>query len=203
MSYPLDVLDQPHLQLFLRLMVGGLLLLAGITKLADRASFRDAVAEYELLPGALVRPFAALLPWVELTLGTLLLVGFGTAVAAGLAVPLFLAFGLAIGVNIARGRSFDCHCFGAVQRDQIGWPALARSVALAAAALVVVLGVSRFGSLEAALFGASGNLPSIAEVIPVVFLAFVVLDLIILLPEAAATQLAFAQNHGQRGRRTP
>lgn len=201
MTYPLDALDQPHMQLALRLIVGGLLLLAGITKLADRASFRDAVAEYQVLPAALEVPFATLLPWVEVTLGSLLLIGFGTAVAAGLAAPLFLAFGLAIGVNVARGRSFNCHCFGAAQRDEIGWPALIRSLALAGAALVVVLGVSRFGALEAALFGASDGLPSTAEVIPVVLIAFVVFDLLILLPEAAAAQLAFTQSYGY-GRRS-
>ena len=207
MTELLETLDQPHAQLLLRLALGGLLLLAGITKLADRASFRDAVGAYEILPRALTLPFAAALPWVETALGALLLLGFGTTFAAALGTAVFLSFSLAIGVNLARGRDVDCHCFGAVQSERIGWPTLLRSVALTFAALTVAVATSRFGSLELALFGSSESLPPLAEVIPVVFLAAVVFDVLILLPEAFAFRAVFdrvnrtritgaAQNHG-------
>lgn len=186
MSAFLDVLHQPHAQLLLRLVLGGLLLLAGVTKLADREAFREAVAEYAVLPRALERPFAALLPWLEVSLGTLLLLGLGTTAAAALAMPLFLSFALAIGVNLRRGRHLDCHCFGAVQSEQIGWATLLRSAVFALAALTVALGTSRFGALEHALFGSAEDLPSAAEVVPMVFVAAVVVDVLILLPEALA-----------------
>ncbi|OGO53189.1 MAG: hypothetical protein A2148_09490 [Chloroflexi bacterium RBG_16_68_14] len=198
MSQLLDALYQPHTQLMLRLVLGGLLLLAGVSKLTDRTAFRQAVSEYEVLPRHLERPFAALLPWLETTLGVLLLLGLGTAVAASLAAPLFLSFGLAIGVNLRRGRHIDCHCFGSVQSERIGWPALLRSGAPLLAALVVALGASRFGALEAALFGTGDGLPPMGEVIPVVFLAAVVFDLLILLPEALALQERFARAHARR-----
>ncbi len=193
MTQLLDALHQPHVQLLLRLVLGGLLLLAGLSKLADRPSFRQAVAEYQVLPRQLGRPFAALLPWLETTLGILLLLGLGTAVAASLATPLFLSFGLAIGVNLRRGRHFDCHCFGSVRSERIGWPALLRSAALVLAALAVALGASRFGALESVLFGSTDGLPSAGEVIPIVFLAAVVFDVLILLPEALAFQAGFAR----------
>lgn len=189
----LETLDQPHAQLLLRLTLGGLLLLAGVTKLADRASFRDAVAAYEILPRALALPFANALPWVETALGALLLLGLGTTFAAALGTAVFLSFSLAIGVNLVRGRELDCHCFGSVQSERIGWPALLRSVALTLAALTVAAAASRFGSLELALFGSGEPLPPLAEVIPVVFLAAVVFDLLILLPEAFAFRDAFAR----------
>lgn len=199
MSQLLDALHQPHAQLTLRLVLGGLLLLAGVGKLADRTAFRQAVAEYEVLPKYLERPFAALLPWLESTLGVLLLLGLGTAVAASLAAPLFLSFGLAIGVNLRRGRHIDCHCFGSVQSERTGWPALLRSMALLLAALVAALGASRFGALEAALFGSADGLPPASEVVPAVFLAAVVFDLLILLPEALALQDSFGRAHARRG----
>lgn len=201
MSSIFDALHQPHVQLFLRLVLGGLLALAGVTKVADRASFRQAVAEYGMLPIALEAPFAALLPIVELTLGALLLLGLGTTAAAAIATPIFLTFTLAIGVNLARGRSFNCHCFGAVSSDTIGWPALLRSLLLAAGALVVAIGASRFGALEYTLFGSRTALPKVAEVAPVVFLAFVVFDVLILLPETLVVQAAFIRSHGHRMRR--
>ena len=195
MSGVLDALDQHHVQLLLRLTLGGLLCLAAFTKLADREAFRTAVSEYRVLPNALERPFAASLPFVELTLGALLLAGLGTVIAASLAVPVFLSFSMAIGVNMMRGRDLDCHCFGSVQSEPIGWPAIIRSSALLVAALIVAMGASRFGAVES-LFLSSEGLPPVNEVVPVVLLAFVIFDVMILLPEAIATQLSFVGSYG-------
>jgi uncharacterized membrane protein YphA (DoxX/SURF4 family) len=191
MSSFLDALGQPHVQLLLRLVLGGLLLLAGVSKLADRPAFREAVADYDVLPMWLERPFAALVPLIETALGVLLLIGFGTRAAAALAAPLFLSFAIAIGINVWRGRSFDCHCFGAAQREGIGPAALLRSALLVVAALVVAIGASRFGSVELALFGSRADLPPAGETIPVIFLAAVVFDVLFLLPETVAFQQTF------------
>jgi uncharacterized membrane protein YphA (DoxX/SURF4 family) len=188
----LDPIRQDHVLLFLRLLLGGLLLIAGVTKLADRAAFRDAVAEYDVLPPTLARPFANLVPIVELTLGALLLFGLLTVPAAALAVPLFGSFALAIAINVSRGRHIDCHCFGSTTSDQIGWSALLRSSLLASAALYVAIGASRFGALDAALFGAE-DLPPVSDIIPVVFAAFVAVDVMFLLPEFTAIRAAFRE----------
>ena len=51
----LDALHQPHAQLLLRLVLGGLLLLAGITKLAEHSAAHQAVSEYDVLPERFVR----------------------------------------------------------------------------------------------------------------------------------------------------
>ncbi len=195
----LDAIDQPHVQLLLRLLVGGLLLLAAATKLADRNAFRAAVADYEVLPAALERPFAALLPLVELTLGGLLLLGLATEAAAWLAVPVFLSFAIAIAANLLRGRDFNCHCFGAAQSDQIGWPALTRSLLLAGAALTVALGASRFGALDAAVFGDTAGLPPVSEAIPMILLALVLFNALMIVPEALATRTSFRRTYGARG----
>lgn len=200
----LDALHQPHVQLFLRLVLGALLVIAAVSKLTGRPAFRAAVAEYQVLPASLVAPFAALVPWLEVTLGALLLLGLATTAAAAIATPLFLSFVLAIGVNLARGRHFDCHCFGSFQSDPIGWPALIRSLALAIAALVVAAGTSRFGALEWPLLGTSSDLPSAVEVVPVIFIAAVVIDVLVLLPETLALREAFVQmrSSGASVRRT-
>ncbi len=196
MSEVLDALGQHHVQLLLRLTLGGLLILAAVTKFVDRGGFQAAVSEYRVFPSALERPFAVTLPFVELTLGVLLLAGLGTVIAASLAVPVFLSFSLAIGVNMVRGRDLDCHCFGSVQSEPIGWPAVIRSSALLVVAVIVAIGASRFGAIES-LFLSSEGLPPVSEVVPVVLLAFVVFDVMILLPEAIATQLSFYDAYGR------
>lgn len=193
MGHLLDALHQPHVQLFLRLVLGAVLLIAGLSKLTGRAAFRAAVAEYQVLPASLVAPFAAFVPWLEVTLGALLLLGLGTTAAAAIATPLFLSFVLAIAVNLARGRHFNCHCFGSVQSDPIGWPALIRSLAFAGAALVVAAGTSRFGALEWPLLGTSSGQPAAIEVLPVLLIAAVVIDILVLLPETLALREAFVQ----------
>lgn len=193
-----DALGQPHVQLLLRLVLGGLLVLAGVTKLAGFEAFRAAVAEYKVLPARIERPFATGLPVLEIALGALLLLGLGSAAAAALAAALFLSFSAAIGINLMRGRHFDCHCFGAVQSDQIGWPALTRSLLLAVAALTVAAGSSGFGALETAIAGSSQGLPPAAEVIPVVFMALVVLNVLVLLPETLSFRATFARVNATR-----
>jgi uncharacterized membrane protein YphA (DoxX/SURF4 family) len=196
----LDPLRQAHVLLLLRLVLGGLLLIAGATKLTDRAAFYEAVADYDVLPPALARPFAFLMPLVEVTLGALLLLGLFTVPAAALAVPLFASFSIAIGVNMLRGRHFDCHCFGSAQSDRIGWPALVRSLLLAATALYVAAGASRFGSLDALLLGAPDSLPPISDAIPIIFAAFVTIDVLFLAPEFAAIRAAFRERQAGHAR---
>lgn len=196
----LDPLRQAHVLLLLRLVLGGLLLIAGATKLARPAAFDEAVAEYDLLPSALVRPFAYLMPWFEVTLGALLLMGLFTVPAAALAVPLFGSFSIAIGVNMLRGRNFDCHCFGSAHSDRIGWPAFLRSILLSGTALYVAAGASRFGSLDALLFGAPDSLPPVSDAIPMIFAAFVVIDVLFLAPEFAAIRAAFRERQAGHAR---
>lgn len=198
MTELLDALGQPHAQFLLRVVLGGLLLLAGVAKLADRAGFRDAITEYAVVPRALEQPFAAALPWAETTLGALLLLGVGTTVAAALAVPLLGSFAGAIAINLARGRHIDCHCFGAVQSERIGWPVLVRAALLVVAALVVALGASPFGTLEGALWASQEGLPSASQIIPLTFLAGAIFDALILLPEAFAVREGLVQAYRVR-----
>src|SRR5262249_8779705 len=50
------------------------------------------------------------------------------------AFSLLVIFTGAIGVNLARGRTPDCNCFGQLHAAPIGWSTVARNVALAVVA---------------------------------------------------------------------
>ncbi|MFC1443364.1 MauE/DoxX family redox-associated membrane protein [Streptacidiphilus sp. N1-10] len=85
---------------------------AGLAKISDPEAAAQAVRAYRLLPEALVKPFGYGLPFLELALALLLLVGLGTRVAAALSGLLLLVYIGSIASVWARGISIDCGCFG-------------------------------------------------------------------------------------------
>ena len=85
---------------------------AGLAKIADPDAALRAVRAYELFPEALVKPVAWGLPFVELALAVLLLLGLATRPAAWASALLFVAFIVMIGSAWARGLAIDCGCFG-------------------------------------------------------------------------------------------
>jgi uncharacterized membrane protein YphA (DoxX/SURF4 family) len=95
-----------------RLALAGVWAWAGWAKIADADGAARAVRAYEIFPESLVKPIAWGLPFVELGLAVLLLVGLACRPAAWVSAVLFLAFIVMIGSAWARGLSIDCGCFG-------------------------------------------------------------------------------------------
>lgn len=95
-----------------RLVLAGVWLYAGGSKITDLDGSVRAVKAYDLLPPAPAEWLGAALPFVELGLGLLLLVGLATRVAAAGSVVLLAAFTAGIASAWARGLQIDCGCFG-------------------------------------------------------------------------------------------
>ena len=95
-----------------RLVLAGVWAWAGWAKVADPDAATRAVRAYDLFPEAVVKPIAWGLPFVELALAVLLLVGLACRPAAWVSAVLFLTFIAMIGSAWARGLSIDCGCFG-------------------------------------------------------------------------------------------
>lgn len=95
-----------------RLALVALWLYTGITKASDMWQTREAVQAYRLLPDGAVDWFAAALPALEIGLGALLLIGFGTRVWAICSALVLIVFIGAIASAWARGLTIDCGCFG-------------------------------------------------------------------------------------------
>lgn len=87
-------------------------LVSGLLKAVDPDQTYVAVRAYDVLPDVGVEVVAALLPWVELGLGLLLLAGIGTRLVAVLSAALLLVFVAGVAQAWARGLSIDCGCFG-------------------------------------------------------------------------------------------
>jgi uncharacterized membrane protein YphA (DoxX/SURF4 family) len=95
-----------------RLVLGGVLLAAGLAKVADPVASVTAVRAYQLLPESVERLTGYGLPFLEIGLGLLLIAGFATRVAAIVAGLLMIGFVIGIVSAWARGLSIDCGCFG-------------------------------------------------------------------------------------------
>lgn len=127
------------LLLALRPLLGGVLFWAGLVKIPDLALFAQTVRAYDVLPLSLVNPFAVVVPWIEVTCGLCLFLGFWTRSSATVALLLLLSFGVALGVNLHRGADLSCGCFGLNGAAGSLYEALVRDVALIACALLFVL----------------------------------------------------------------
>lgn len=115
------------LRLLARAFPAGLLLWAGLAKAFARQESILAVDAYDVVPGGLVRPVAAVLPWVEIGVGLLLLAGLFVRFAGVATVVLGVAFVGAMAQAKARGLAIDCGCFGGGGAgDGVGWWELVR-----------------------------------------------------------------------------
>jgi len=103
---------QPWLTLLSRLILGGVLFAAGALKIGNLQKSAMAVRAYEMLPVELANFLGYALPWVEIGIGLLLIVGASVKICGLLGAFTMLAFIIAIAQAWARGLSIDCGCFG-------------------------------------------------------------------------------------------
>jgi uncharacterized membrane protein YphA (DoxX/SURF4 family) len=102
----------PWLSTLARLVLGGVWIAAGATKITDLDVSVRAVRAYRLLPETVAQIVGAGLPPAEILLGVLLVVGAGVRAAAVVSAVLMAAFVVGIASAWARGLRIDCGCFG-------------------------------------------------------------------------------------------
>jgi len=103
---------QPWITLLARLGLGGVLLAAGGLKIGNLQKSAMSVRAYELLPVGLANFLGYVLPWIEIGMGLLLIVGVWVSILGLLGALTMFAFVVAIAQAWARGLSIDCGCFG-------------------------------------------------------------------------------------------
>ncbi|MER7133800.1 DoxX family protein [Streptosporangium saharense] len=95
-----------------RLVLAGVLIVAGWGKIGTPVLSVQSVKAYELLPDSLATVVGYGLPILEIVIGVLLVVGLLTRVVGGISALLMLAFVIGIASVWARGLRIDCGCFG-------------------------------------------------------------------------------------------
>ncbi len=128
-----------------RWALGLVFLGAGCAKLITQDMQRrvEAIANYGLVPRTLRTSAAGVLPWVEVSLGLLLIVGIAVSVTSMIVTALLTLFASVAAWHVSRGQSFDCGC-GTTTDTAISWRLVARNAALAGLALGVAFGPSGY-----------------------------------------------------------
>ena len=159
------VLSNPRLRdvigLLARLVLGGVILAAGLLKVGHLETSARSVRAYQLLPYDVAGYLGYGLPILEIAVGVLLVLGLFTrfsAVVGGLLMGVFIA---GIASAWARGLSIDCGCFGhggTIRASQTQYPQeIARDIGLLACAAWLVVRPQSAASLERFLFASSST----------------------------------------------
>jgi Methylamine utilisation protein MauE len=155
----------PEVAIAIRTLVALVFLTASLGKMRHWVIFQGVIANYRLLPDALVAPIADLLPPIEALVGILLLLGLATPWPEASAVVLLLIFAAGMGINLLRGRrDIDCGCFQSALKQTLSWTLVVRN-----AVLVLLLGI-------AVVPGDAGTLPAVMDGLLVGGVLFIILQ---------------------------
>jgi uncharacterized membrane protein YphA (DoxX/SURF4 family) len=110
-----------YVLLVFRLIVGGIFIWAGFSKIADPLSFAQNIKNYQLVGQTLSFLTAIFLPWVELIAGFWLIIGLYQKSSALLISCLLFFFIVLVAITKARGLNVDCGCFGTFSRQADWW----------------------------------------------------------------------------------
>lgn len=99
---------------FLRIIIGSIFLISSLGKLlSPYQNFLYAIQAYQLLPSWIEVLVAQIFPWIELLVGSFVLLGMWTSWALRGALILFGIFVVVLGQALIRGLPLeDCGCFG-------------------------------------------------------------------------------------------
>lgn len=106
--------EHPAVLLAIRVFVGGIFLLFGIVKaLEPKEEFFASIAEYQMIPAALIPTFGTIVIYLELIFGLLLVLGLFRKWSAMIVTALLTMFIIAIAQTGLRGIELvNCGCSG-------------------------------------------------------------------------------------------
>lgn len=126
-----------------RLLVGGVFIASGVIKLKlPSSSFLASVLGYDLVPIEWAAVLARSLPWIEVGVGSMLLLGVREQEATLAGFAMLMAFTIAIEISLLRGKKQDCGCFGS--RSVVQWRLAYRNLLLMA---LLVLAYAHSGAI--------------------------------------------------------
>jgi uncharacterized membrane protein YphA (DoxX/SURF4 family) len=119
----------------MRIVLGALFVWASTTKIPDMAGFAENVANYRMVPAALVPGVAAAVVGIELVAGLALIANVWSRAAALVLAGLLAVFTAGVTSVVVRGIDVACGCFGGTAPAT--WWTVLRDVALLGLAIAV------------------------------------------------------------------
>jgi len=116
--------------LIFRLFFGIIFLSSSIGKFANYGEFKKMVFEYRILPMSVANIYAGLLPWVEFSIGIALFINFARNLIIAAILFLIIGFNIVIIATLMKQRYPDCHCYGVLGNNPIGWGTVTRNFLL-------------------------------------------------------------------------
>lgn len=107
----------------LRLALGSAFVYAGILKHLNPYQFTETVIAYQLLPQSLVGLTVAIIPWLEIICGALLIFGLKRRSCLLLIQAVLIIFMIILGITMLRGLNIDCGC-GLFSEREVGFLAM-------------------------------------------------------------------------------
>ena len=99
-----------YLIVVIRIILGSVFLWASFDKIIDPAKFARSIANYHVLPFGIENTIAIVLPWLELFIGSGLILGVMVDGSIVITSALLVLFNLMIAQAILRGFNIDCGC---------------------------------------------------------------------------------------------
>jgi putative oxidoreductase len=128
-----------------RLVVGGLFVYTGITKLQALGNFAKEIRQYELVPENWTNVMAYVLPWMEILAAVVLIIGLLRREGRLLLVGMLVVFTAAKTIMLAQGKKLeDCGCVptgSALHFLFDGWVGVGTNVVL-----LILLGIEVFAA---------------------------------------------------------
>ena len=101
----------------------------------DPNGFAEQIDNYRVLPYILVTLMAAILPWIEVLCGLLLILGKSIRGSSLILVALNVVFLIAISSAMARGLDITCGCFAVTDEgSRVGFTRLGEDILFVTAA---------------------------------------------------------------------
>jgi len=142
-----------YLSFVFRVALGVVFIISGSGKLPELSTFVEEVKAADVLPHALANVYGNALPFVEIVIGTLLILGLFTRFAAAIGGLSSISFIIGNSFRVHRGYYGDCGCFGSIASLQFStWEALTIDCVMLIMAIQILVHKGEFLSLDSIIF---------------------------------------------------
>lgn len=132
-----------------RLVIGIVFIMASLDKIIAPDPFAHSIINYNMVPFELVNLMALILPWLELLVGTALVLGIWVRTTAALSGAMLVMFIGAVSAAMIQGLNINCGCFSQTgEGTKVGWPKVLENTGMTVLAIWAVLFPDSYLSVE-------------------------------------------------------